>query len=131
MLIDNIYVSDQLHCSFDSMLLINDISDHLPTIALLKQTKLLKQEPLIFESRCLTDTKLKVVNHQLMRKDWIGLLAGSTCDEKFDQFSNILNEVLDEVAPIKKVKISSKKMIHRALDDKRTRTSRENKTKTL
>ena len=35
-LIDNIYVSDTLHCSFDSMLLINDISDHLPTIALLK-----------------------------------------------------------------------------------------------
>ena len=91
------------------MLLINDISDHLPTIALLKQTKLLKQEPLIFESRCLNDTKLKVVNHQLMRKDWIGLLTGPTCDEKFDQFSNILNEVLDKVAPIKKVKISSKR----------------------
>ena len=109
MLIDNIYVSDQLHHSFDSMLLINDISDHLPTIALLKQTKLLKQEPLILESRCLNDAKLKVVNHQLMRKDWIGLLTGSTCDEKFDQFSNILNEVLDEVAPIKKVRILAKR----------------------
>ena len=83
------------------MLLINDISDHLPTLALLKQTKLFKKEPLIYESRCLSDAKLKVVNHQLMRKDWIGLLAGSTCDEKFDQFSNILNEVLDEVGPMK------------------------------
>ena len=41
-LIDNIYVSDQLHRSFDSMLLINDMSDHLPTVTLLKQTKLLK-----------------------------------------------------------------------------------------
>ena len=102
-LIDNIYVSDQLHRSFDSMLLINDISDHLPTIALLKQTKLLN------ESRCLNNTKLKAVNHQLMRKDWIDLLAGSICDEKFDQFSNTLNEVLDEVAPIKKIKISSKR----------------------
>ena len=102
-LIDNVYVSDQLHHTFDSMLLINDISDHLPTLVLLKQTKLLKQEPLICESRCLNDAKLKVVIHQLMRKDWIGLLAGSTCDKKFDQFSNILNKVLDEVAPIKKV----------------------------
>ena len=109
MLIDNIYVSDQLHRSFESMLLINDISDHLPTLALLKQTKLIKQEPLIYKSRCLNDAKLKVVNHQLMRKDWIGLLTGSTCDEKFDQLSNILNEVLDEVAPIKKVRISSKR----------------------
>ena len=108
-LIDNIYVSDQLHRSFDSMLLINDISDHLPTLALLKQTKLLKQEPLIYESRCLSDAKLKAANHRLMRKDWIGLLVGPTCDEKFDQFSNTLNEVLDEVAPMKKVRISSKR----------------------
>ena len=87
-LIDNIYVSDQLHHFFDSMLLINDISDHLPTLALLKQTKLLKQEPLIYDSRCLNDAKLKEANHRLMRKDWIGLLVGSTCDEKFDQFSH-------------------------------------------
>ena len=91
------------------MLLINDISDHLPTITLLKQKKLLKQEPLNFESRCLNDKKMKVLNHQLMRKDWIDLLTGPTCDEKFNQFSNILTEVLDEVAPIKKVRISSKR----------------------
>ena len=108
-LIDNIYVSDQLHCSFDSMLLINDISDHLPTLALLKQTKLLKQEPLIYESRCLNDAKLKEANHRLMRKDWIGLLVGSSCDEKFDQFNNTLKEVLDEIAPMKKVCISAKR----------------------
>ena len=109
MLIDNIYVSDQLHRSFDSMLLINDISDHLPTLALLKQTKLLKQEPLIYESRCLNDAKLKEANHRLMRKDWIGLLVGTSCDEKFDQFNNTLNEVLDEIAPMKKVRISAKR----------------------
>ena len=108
-LIDNIYVSEQLHRSFDSMLLINDISDHLPTLALLKQTKLLKQEPLIYESRCLNDAKLKATNHRLVRKDWIGLLVGSTCDEKFDQFSNTLNKVLDEVAPMKKVCMSAKR----------------------
>ena len=108
-LIDNIYISDQLHRSFDSMLLINDISDHLPTLALLKQTKLLKQEPLIYESRCLNDAKLKEANHRLMRKDWIGLLVGTSCDEKFDQFNNTLNEVLDEIAPMKKVCISAKR----------------------
>ena len=108
-LIDNIYVSDQLHHSFDSMLLINDIFDHLPTLALLKQTKLLKQEPFIYESRCLNDAKLKEVNHRLMRKDWIGLLDGTSCDEKFDQFNNTLNEVLDEIAPMKKVRISAKR----------------------
>ena len=108
-LIDNIYVSDQLHHSFGSMLLINDISDHLPALALLKQTKLFKQEPLIYESRCLNDAKLKEANHRLMRKDWIGLLVGNSCDEKFYQFNNTLKEVSDEIAPMKKVRISAKR----------------------
>ena len=81
-LIDNIYMNDQLHRSFDSMLLISDISDHLPVVTLLKQTKLLNKKPLVFESRCLNEAKLKTVNHQLMRKDWIGILMGATCNEK-------------------------------------------------
>ena len=44
-----------------------------------------------------------------MRKDWIGLLVGTSCDEKFDQFNNTLNEVLDEIVPMKKVCISAKR----------------------
>ena len=35
-LIDNIYVSEGLHRSFDSALLINDMSDHLPLVVMLK-----------------------------------------------------------------------------------------------
>ena len=45
-LIDNIYVSEELHHSFDSALLINDMSDHLPIITMLKQTRILNEEPL-------------------------------------------------------------------------------------
>ena len=73
-LIDNIYVSEQLHRQFESGLLMSDISDHLPTIVMLKQTRLLNKEPLTFKSRCLNDDKLKSANRKLMGKDWIGLL---------------------------------------------------------
>ena len=75
---------------------------------MLKQTKLLSKEPLTFVSRNLTEHKLKEVNHKLMGKDWIGLLTGMTCDEKFDQFSDIVNSTLNEIAPLKTVKISAK-----------------------
>ena len=44
-----------------------------------------------------------------MRKDWIGILTGATCDEKFEQFSNTVDSVLDEIVPVKKVKISSRR----------------------
>ena len=38
-LMDNIYISKNLQYSFDSAILLDDISDHLPTVALLRQTK--------------------------------------------------------------------------------------------
>ena len=44
-----------------------------------------------------------------MGLDWIGILTGMTSDIKFNQFSEKLNEVLDKVAPVKTVKILSKK----------------------
>ena len=117
-LIDNIYVSIQLHRDFESTIRINDLSDHLPVLNMLKQTKLLNKEPLTFTSRCLNDQKLKEVNHRLMRKDWIGLLTGTTCDEKFNQFSTTLNTTLDEVAPTRTVRISAK---HRYVEPWMTR----------
>ena len=72
-------------------------------------TRLLNTEPLEFESRCLNDKKLKSVNNILMNVDWIGLLTGTTSNKKFNQFSDKVEMVLDQVAPIKKVKISAKK----------------------
>ena len=86
----------------------SDISDHPPTLVMLKQTRLLNKEPLTFKSRCLNDSKLKSANHKLMGKDWIGLLTGTTCDEKFNIFSDTVNTVLDETAPMKTVKILAK-----------------------
>ena len=50
MLIDNIFVSEKLHHFFESAVLLTDISDHLPILTLLKQTKLLDNKPLEFES---------------------------------------------------------------------------------
>ena len=44
-----------------------------------------------------------------MNVDWIGVLNGTTSNEKFNQFSDKVESVLDEVAPVKKVKVSAKK----------------------
>ena len=108
-LIDNIYVSNQLHRDFESTIIVHDLSDHLPSLAMLKQTKLLSKEPLTFISRCLNEQKLKEVNHRLMRKDWIGLLTGTPCDDKLNQFLSIVNTTLDEIGPSRTIKISAKR----------------------
>ena len=108
-LIDNIYVSDMLHRSFESSIIIDDMSDHLPILTLLKQTKLRDSDPITFNSRCLDEKKLKQVNADLMTVDWIGVLNGTTCDEKFNQFSEKVDKILDKTAPVKEVKISAKR----------------------
>ena len=108
-LIDNIYVSNLLHRSFESSIIIDDMSDHLPILTMLKQTKLRDSEPITFNSRCLDEKKLKQVNADLMTVDWIGILNGTTCDEKFNQFSKKVDQILDKTAPVKEVRISAKK----------------------
>ena len=108
-LTDNIYVSEQLHRNFKSVILLDDMSDHMPLLAMLKQTQLLNKEPFMFKSCCLNDSKLKTANHKLMQKDWIGLLTGMTSNTKFNQFCDTVNQVLDEVAPVKTIRISAKR----------------------
>ena len=108
-LIDNIFVSEKFHHNFESTILLEDISDHLPILTMLKQTRLLNKEPLMFESRCLNEEKLHIVNARLMEIDWIGVLTGMTSDEKFSQFNLKLEEVLNDVAPLKTVRISAKR----------------------
>ena len=85
------------------------MSDHLPILTMLKQTKLRDSEPITFNSRCLDDKKLKQVNADLMKVDWIGVLNGTTCDEKFNQFSEKIDQILDKTAPVKQVRISAKR----------------------
>ena len=57
-LIDNIFISEQLQCNFDSAILTDNISDHLPCITLLRQTRISSKSPLEFKRRNLNAKKL-------------------------------------------------------------------------
>ena len=106
-LVDNIYVSEELQHTFESPILLNDMSDHLPLVTMLRQTRLLNKMLLTFESRCLTEDKLAKVSDHLFGIDWIKLLNGTT-NENFDTFSQIVNEELDTVSPKQIITISAK-----------------------
>ena len=102
-LIDNVFISLNLHKKFDSSILINDMSDHLPTLTLLRQTKIKNTNPLIFESRNLNDKKINQINQSLYKIDWTGKLKGENCNENYNIFTKILNEVIDGISPLKKI----------------------------
>ena len=57
-LIDNIFVSEKLYWEFKSAIMLTDISDHLPILSLLKESKFTNKEPLEFNSRRLNESKI-------------------------------------------------------------------------
>ena len=97
-----------LQCNFDSALLLEDMSDHLPIFTLLKQTKVTNKEPLYFESHNLNDAKLARIKHKLFEVDWLSLLKNGTCSENFESLCNKVKEIMDTVTPVKEIRISSK-----------------------
>ena len=90
-LIDNIFISDQLQRNFDSAIIIDDISDHLPCIALMKQTRI-TDKSLEFESRSLTPTKINCIKNKLLQIDWNKMLNSSDCNTNFDKFCDIIKK---------------------------------------
>ena len=107
-LIDNIFISEKVHRSFDSAVILRDISDHLALLCLVKQAKLLDKSQLEFDSKSLNDNKLCKIKHKLYSVDWVRLLNSESCDENFNKCNAKINEVMDQIAPLKTVSISAK-----------------------
>ena len=108
-LIDNIFISSKLHHQFNSMLILDDISDHLPSLVLLKQTKIKNREPIEFKSRKLTEANFAIIRRSLNQVDWNGVLNSNDCNENFNIFSEILEAKIEETAPLRTIRISGKR----------------------
>ena len=108
-LIDNIFISSKLHHQFDSMLILDDISDHLPSLVLLKQTKIKNKEPIEFKSRILTEANFAIIRRSLNQVDWNGILNSNDCNENFNIFSEILEVKIEETAPLRTIRITGKR----------------------
>ena len=107
-LIDNVFLSEILYRQFDSALLIRDISDHLPSLVLIKQTKLMDKTPIEFKSRKLNKDKITRIKNKLFNTDWNVLLSNTDCNTNFNIFCNHLNSAMETVAPLVAVKITGK-----------------------
>ena len=108
-LIDNVFVSSKLHHSLVSCIIISDISDHLPTLTLLKQTRLTDARHLEFESHNLNENKIQELNTNLQEIDWNGHLTSNDVSENFNRLHTIIKNTLDAKAPKRTVRISKKR----------------------
>ena len=81
------------------LILIEDISDHQPSLILLRQTKLYDKKPPEFESRNLNDVKIKRIKTLLLQVNWLSELNSGDCNKDFNRFCNVVSETMDKVAP--------------------------------
>ena len=87
------------------------MSDHLPILTLLRQTKLNNNMLLIFESRNLNDKNIKLINNALQKIDWYSKLSGSNCNENYNKFTTLLKTTMNEISPLKKYAYQAKEDI--------------------
>ena len=107
-LIDNILVSSDLHEYFELAIILNDMSDNLPLLTMMKQTKITDQAPLTFKSCDRNEKKIQEIKGQLLTKDWVGLLDNNDVDYNFSIFCDMIENTMNAMAPIQEVRISSK-----------------------
>ena len=82
--------------------------DHMPILAMLKQTKVTDKSNLKFKSRNLSDTKISIIKRKLFVVDWIGELNHHNSNENFNKFCDIVKTTMDEVSPEKTIIICHK-----------------------
>ena len=88
-LIDNIIVSHSLMANSESRIIIDDISDHLPSLLKLKDTLQSDRYTKTVTSRKLDDKTLKKLNNSLISQNWASVITENV-DESFTSFHKIL-----------------------------------------
>ena len=107
-LIDNIYISKNLQCKFNSAIIVDDISDHLLLVALLRQTKITDKSPIEFMSHRLNATKISQIHQKLHITDWNGILNSDDINVNTNWFMTEMEAVMNIEAPLQTIRISGK-----------------------
>ena len=100
-------VSQGLMINSESRIIIDDISDHLPSVVKFKDLLQKTKPSKIITSRNLTDKALQKINDSQMRTNWSTVITENVNDS-FDTFHDLLLKTLDRHAPIVTRKLGSK-----------------------
>ena len=110
-LIDNIFTSQHLHKNFDSCILINDISNHLPSIANIHGHTTNTEEPLEFKCRSLNKINMKEINNLLLTTDW-STLNNKDVNTAFMELQERIEHCMNAIMHLKTITIPNLKVWH-------------------
>ena len=98
-LIDNILVSQSLCGRYDSGILVDDISDHMPTVCVIKFLKGAGKDPVQIKSRDTRPRNMAALKGHLQSYDWHTLLATSEVNSAMSKLDEILQHEVDLCIP--------------------------------
>ena len=108
-LIDNIIVEQSLLDLCTSNVLIDDMSDHLPSIVSLSGLKLNKKEKILITSRDTRKRNVDALLTAMQKTDWSKFIV-SDVNSSFTNLHNELNELLDHFVPFNSHEINHKNL---------------------
>ena len=110
-LIDNIMISRSLQHKYESFVVVEDLSDHLACLTILKdQNKCVKGLRFI-KTRKLDDKKIDQIVQRLLDVNWVEKLNNLDASTGFNYFHKLLIDCIDDLAPEVEIKISYNKIV--------------------
>ena len=110
-LIDNVIINQRLQINMHPRLIVEDISDHLPILIILKDLNKSIKGCSIIKSRNFCTNNLEKINNDIRNQDWQKLLCCSDACQSFSTFHKILCDTIDRHAPETTKRINPKRLI--------------------
>ena len=98
-LIDNILVSQSLCGIYDSGILVDDISDHMPSVCVLRSLKGVGKDPIEITSRDTRPKNMTALKNHLLNYDWQTMLKCTDPNVSMNRFHEIIQSELDLCIP--------------------------------
>ena len=109
-LIDNIIVSQNFCGRYVGSILVNDMSDHLPTICVINTFTALGREKATITSRDTRPKNMIALKTQLFNHDWTQALIDDSPSVNMKKVHDIITEMVDKCIPVRTREVNHKRL---------------------
>ena len=109
-LIDNIIVSQNFYGKYVGSILVNDMSDHLPTICVINSFIAADKEKVIITSRDTRPKNMTALRTQLINHDWSQDLIDESPSIDMEKIHTAITNIVDNCIPMNTREINHKKL---------------------
>ena len=110
-LLDNLMVNLPLNQNYFSGILVEDMSDHLPCLLVLKGRRFEQREPITFTYREMKEDNIQKIKEELREISWECIMHTDDVNESFDVFHHQLQECISRNTTEKRITIPYKQIL--------------------